>query len=88
MAERIKLGRKPPHKSLAWWYLSREARQLLRQERRQGRFGGQPGKAPYWYVQEHGNVNANLRARFYIRRALDLWQPQARALVRAWLGGG
>ena len=37
---------------LAWWFLTKEQRKLLASQRYAGGFGGIPGHAPYWWLQE------------------------------------
>ena len=38
----------------AWWRLTQTEKEALEAARSTGRFGGQPGRAPYWHVAEEG----------------------------------
>jgi len=85
-AERVPIGAMPPSPSLAWWFLSRRAKELLLAERLTGRFGGIPGQAPYWLVQEKGEVKANVQARRYIARAVAQWRSELGLMIKQWIG--
>lgn len=52
--------KKPFDKRFAWWYLSKRQKQQLRELRLAGEFGGTPGKAPYFWVQD-GTTPEGLR---------------------------
>jgi len=84
---RTPVGAVPPSPNLAWWYLSHQAKQLLLSERLAGRFGGIPGQAPYWLVQEKGNVKSNVEGRFYITRAVEQWKAELGIMIKQWIGG-
>ena len=45
----------PPH--LAWRILSKEGKERLKEERMAGKFGGEPPRAPYWLIAEHGSAS-------------------------------
>ncbi len=84
---RIPLGRKPGSPAEAWWKLSRAARTRLKDYRGSGmsEFGGSPGSAPYWAVQEYGEPMAKIEAKHYIANALEMWRKDVAVLVRNWL---
>jgi hypothetical protein len=82
----IPIGRPPKRASEAWWALSRQARQLLKEMRMQGMFGGTPGQAPYWHVQEVGEPKAEIEPLRYIRGAVDAWKVGLDVRVKKWLG--
>jgi hypothetical protein len=42
----------------AWWNLTRQQKEALQEQREAGRFGGIPGHAPYFWVQEGSIVGA------------------------------
>ena len=83
--EIVHLGGRPPTKSLAWWYLSYEARRLLDQKREEGLYGGIPGKAPYWMIQEEGNAGAEIQAQFYLKNTLEYWEDGMLSRLSKWL---
>lgn len=85
--KRTPIGKKPPTPNLAWHYLTREAKTLLLQERLRGRFGGTPGKAPYWMIQEEGNAGASVEPLFYIKKAVLRWQSSADVKVNRFFRG-
>lgn len=62
--------RKPPDKSWAWWYLSKRQKEALDAARRQGKYGGQPGKAPYFWVQEYGDLEAQVEPQLFVWTAV------------------
>ena len=82
---KISLGLKPPDKSLAWIYLSREAKQALAKYRQGGQFGGTPGTAPYWWAQNYGLKSASIPPQRFIESAIAEWQPMAKQIVRNWI---
>ncbi len=62
----------------AWWNLSRKQKQLLQQQRFAGRFGGTPGQARYFWVQEgstergaRGAAKAGITPTHFVQNALD-----------------
>ena len=64
---------------LAWWLLSPEAKDLLQTEREAGRYGAEPGKSPYGWVQDGttlsgaaGAAKANIRPQGFIADALEM----------------
>jgi len=78
-------------KNLAWWYLSREGKIKLKEERMGGKFGGKPPNAPYWLIAEYGStagvssVDTNVPALEYIKKSRA--EVAAReAQLRAGLG--
>ena len=75
-------GHRPKHqdKSRAWWDLSMAQKMTLERERGKGRFGGIPGKAPYWWIQEVGSSGAGIAPQGYLQRAraiMDQTVPRA-----------
>ena len=64
----VREGRKRPEfdASWAWWYLSNKQKRVLAVQRRGGRFGGMPGKAPYYWLQEFGEETAHIRPQAFI----------------------
>lgn len=86
--EHIWVGKKPPDKTQAFWYLSRQAKDLLYEKRQEGYFGGLPGKAPYWMVVEAGSAQAAVEPLWYIKRALDAWQGEVGAAVTQFFRAG
>lgn len=83
----IPIGPKPTSKAEAWWALSRQAKDLLAQERESGRFGGTPGLAPYWKSQDIGEVKAYITGKFYIEKAKERWRPMVHPAVMRFLRG-
>ena len=83
----IPIGKKPPSPSMAWWYLSHEAKEILFEERLKGRFGGTMGKAPYWNVQNQGEPKANVEALYFIQKALARWQGRAGVEINSFMRG-
>ena len=76
------LGASPPKGSkMAWWFLSAEASSLLAQARLGGKFGGMPGKAPYWFVVEEGDETVGVRGRHYIENAMAEFERVSPGIV-------
>lgn len=48
------------NKRFAWWWLSKAQKGWLHEFRQTGQFGGRPGKAPYFWVQD-GSTMEGLR---------------------------
>jgi hypothetical protein len=65
-------------KNLAWWYLPQDAKELLRDERMGGKYGGRPRTAPYWLIAEFGaassasSVDTGVPAIRYIAESKDI----------------
>lgn len=81
----IPIGPKPPSPNLAWWFLSRQAKDKLDRLREAGMFGGIAGQAPYWIPQEVGNAGAAIMPLGYIKKSVDEWQAQVGASVKKWI---
>lgn len=67
-----------PEKRFAWWYLSKLQKRQLRALRQAGEFGGTPGEAPYFWVQEGSTeqgrlsaYNANIKSTHFVAEAED-----------------
>jgi len=82
-------GHVPKHK--AWWYLSPEGKEKLKEERMKGKFGGDPQNAPYWLIAEYGSTagvssaDVGVRAIEYIKRSrieVAAKEQQLRAALR------
>lgn len=72
----------PGTKDWAWWYLTRRQKRVLQEQRQLGHFGGIPGRAPYWHIQEVGEPKAHVRRQAYIRRSINaLLQEQPMILA-------
>lgn len=65
-----------------WWSLSREMKEALEEQRSLGKFGGQPPKALYWWIQEEGNAGGRVPAQHYRQRAWNYALSQMRDRVR------
>ncbi len=85
--QKVFLGWKPPRQSQAWWYLPKDAKDVLARMRQQGdtSVGGTPGRAPYWWVVNYGSKNADIPQSNFIENAFARWRPKARAIVRDWI---
>lgn len=85
----INLGAPPPKGAKdAWKYLSREAKAKLEEARNAGMFGGIPGAAPYWLVQERGKEIVGVAGTHYLQRAIKTWQEKYHIEIKQWLGYG
>lgn len=82
---KIFLGHRPQDRAEYWRALSTKAKARLAQERRAGRFGGTPGSAPYWWVQNYGSSQAAIAGKQFIEKAVEVWRPTVRATIQAWL---
>jgi len=74
-------------KSRAWWDLSSDQKEKLEAQRAQGRFGGIPNKAPYWWVQEAGNTSAGIPPSMYLKDAREMMEPLIEEVVRQIING-
>ena len=85
-------GKKPP-KNLAWWFLSDEGKEKLKEERMAGRYGGAPPTAPYWLIAEFGSrssassVDTGVPAIQYIAKSREIVEQQE-ATVRQRIMAG
>ena len=93
--ERIVIGPPPKNPKLAWWALSTgkrtgtvNVRKLLDQMRDQGRFGGMPGTAPYWTIQEKGLQEVGIKGINYLKSAVEQWKTSLGVEVTNWIGLG
>lgn len=64
--------------SYAWWRMARKEKDLLREQRLMGMFGGVPGGAPYFWVQEgstpegaEGAAKAGIKPTHFVESALN-----------------
>lgn len=73
--------------SWAWWYLSRRQKQVLQQQRERGAFGGLPGRAPQWMIQEKGEPKAHVRQQRYILRSVLQLEREQGEIIRRYLAG-
>jgi hypothetical protein len=60
----------------AWWRLTPQQKKMLDDKRESGMFGGEPGKAPYMWVQEGsinsaGAVRAGIHPTAFVENALS-----------------
>ena len=53
----------------AWKHLPREARELLRDERKRGMYQSGAPAAPYWLIAEEGMERVGVPARYYLRNS-------------------
>jgi hypothetical protein len=83
--EQIKIGKPPTNPKMAWWALPVKTRELLDQKRDEGLFGGKPGKAPYWIVQEAGAPEVGISPIKYLRAAVDAWAAKLDVEVKDWI---
>jgi hypothetical protein len=58
-------------KSMAWWSLSSEAKDVLAGERMMGRYGGEIGKSPYWVQQNQGMAEVGIEPRHFVDGAVQ-----------------
>ena len=76
--------------AFAWWYLSKKQKQVLDEQRKAGRFGGETAKgaglAPYFWAQEYGEPKAMILAQHVVTEAVEQWRPEANELVRSFIG--
>lgn len=54
---------------MAWHYLPREAKDLLREERNSGMYQSGAPAAPYWLIAEEGMERVGVPARLYLRNS-------------------
>lgn len=77
--------------AFAWWYLSKKQKQVLEEERKMGRFGGETakgvGRAPYYWPQEHGEPRAGIKAQHVVQAAVLSWQGRVSSIVREFMRG-
>lgn len=71
--------------SWAWWYLSNKQKKVLAQQRRGGRFGGMPGKAPYYWLQEFGDEKAHVRPQAFMAFAVAALLQQQGGIIGRYL---
>jgi len=78
----------------AWWNLSKEQKAVLQEQREMGRFGGVPGHAPYFWVQEGTIVGtgpaqkAGKTPTYFIEKSLEAAENAiADAIVEALSAG-
>lgn len=75
---------------MAWHYLTPAQKRTLEAARRGGDYGGDPNKAPYWYVQDVGMERVGIPAKGYIDRAIaairSRWKDIAREKIGEILG--
>jgi hypothetical protein len=70
-------------KSWAWWYLSRRLKEALAAGRKQGRWGGEPGKVPYFWIQEYGMAEVRIPPKLFMEGAIqELLQKQDVIIAR------
>jgi len=84
----LSIGRPPPpgRSKEAWWFLPTATRKRLDKERDAGRFGGTPGQAPYWIVQERGMPLVGIREIGYLKEARRQWEAELPVRVGRWIG--
>lgn len=51
---------------MAWWHLPKEAKELLRDERKMGLYDSGAPAAPYWLIAEEGMSRVGVPARRYL----------------------
>jgi len=84
-------GAVPKNKKMAWWYLPyvnpKNTRKLLDQMRDTGKFGGKPGTAPYWLIQEKGMPEVGIQGIHYLQNAISTWKQGLQARIGQQLRG-
>jgi hypothetical protein len=71
---------------MAWRALPVRARELLDQKRDTGQYGGVPGQAPYWLIQERGYPAVGISPVRYIKDAVDKWKSEVHVIIRKQIG--
>lgn len=82
---KIFLGNRKPARAEAWRALPRRAKLRLNELRREGKFGGTPGRAPQWWAQNYGLASAQIAGKHYLESSVRRWRAQVRVAVAAWL---
>lgn len=83
----VPIGPHPDSPKHAWRALSKEAKVLLWEERQSGRYGGTPGEAPYWILQDRGDEEVLIKPQFFIDTAMKMAEPQIVNIVDSFLRG-
>jgi len=83
----ISTGKPPTNPKMAWWALPLAARKLLDEQRNMGRFGGIPGQAPYWRIQDVGLPEVGIKGINYLSKSIAQWQSGLGVRIRQQLGG-
>jgi hypothetical protein len=65
----------------AWWNLPVKARNALAMERARGRFGGEVGESPYYYLQEEGKSDVKIKSRHFIGNAIQDFELRVRNIM-------
>jgi len=76
---------KPPNKSWAWYYLSQEQKRALDEGRRQGKWGGMVGMAPYFWPQEKGEPKARIKPIGFLQESVDEMRAQIPVILKRFI---
>jgi len=86
LQSRGELGKnRPPDKSWAWYYLSQEQKRALDEGRRQGKWGGMVGMAPYFWIQEYGKAAARVKPILFLEESLQEMRAQIPAILKRFI---
>ena len=70
----------------AWWNLKQREKDVLQEQRVAGRFGGGKaagiGAAPYFWAQEYGSAEADIKPKFWARDSWLAFRGKAEEILR------
>lgn len=70
-----------------WWFLPAAGKKKLMEMREQGRYGGEPGKAPYWHVLDVGHGRrAWVTGHHYVGKSTEQIRSLIDSRVRSFMG--